>query len=239
MSGTTTMDHTTLDSPVAESGLDEFSYRPVPPLVPISVAMAFLSITAFMWDVFIAVPLVGMVLAMVAWRKIARSNGDYSGGRLAAIMTFVLPALAVGAAVFHVTSFLTELPPGYQRVNFAADISLKGFVVDNGTPAVHPDVQKIAGNEVFLKGFMYPTKQMEELTTFVLCKDSGDCCFGGQPKQTDMIYIEMEPGKMVDYRPGLVAVAGKFEATPTMDPTGLNPVYKLTCEYFAPAKTSY
>jgi hypothetical protein len=228
-----------LEAPPLEPEQDEFSYRPVPPLVPISAAMVFLSITAFMWDVFIAVPIIGTVLAVLAWRKIARSNGDYSGGTVAAALAFLLPTIAVGAAAFHVVSFLTELPPGYQRVSFATDISQKGFVVEDGQPAVHPDVQKIAGNEVFLKGFMYPTKQMEDITSFVLCKDSGDCCFGGQPKQTDMIYIEMEPGRRVHYRAGLVAVAGKFEATPTLDPTGLNPVYKLTCEYFAPAKTSY
>ncbi|HUQ68076.1 MAG TPA: hypothetical protein VM165_01050 [Planctomycetaceae bacterium] len=234
MSGTATMDETTV-----EPGQDEFSYRPVPPLVPISAAFVFLSITAFMWDVFIAVPVIGTVLALVAWRQIARSNGDYSGGWVAAAMSALLPAIAIGAAAFHIASFLTELPPGYQRVSFATDISLKGFVAENGQMGLHPDVQKLAGSEVFLKGFMYPTKDYRDLTSFVLCKDSGDCCFGGQPKPTDMIFIEMQPGKVVDHRPGLVAVAGKFEATPTMDPTGLNPVYKLTCEYFAPAKTSY
>jgi len=222
-----------------EPALDEFGYRPVPPLVPISVACVFLSVTAFMWDVFVAVPLVGMVLALVAWRKIARSNGDLGGGRVAAVTSILLPAIAGGAVAFHAYSFLTELPPGFERVSFATDISAKGFVVEGGVPGLHPDVKNLDGANVFLKGFMYPTRQTQDLTTFVLCKDSGDCCFGGQPKQTDMIFIEMENGKTVNYRAGLVAVAGQFAAQPTLDPTGLNPVYKLTCEYFSPAKTSY
>jgi hypothetical protein len=239
MSGTATMNDATLDRESLEPAQDEFAYRPVPPLVPISLACVFLSVTAFMWDVFLAVPLIGSVLALIAWRQIARAPGEYSGGRMAVVAAFLLPVIAVGAVAFHVVNFLSELPPGFQRVSFATDISLKGFVNDNGQMGLHPEVKQLAGSEIFLKGFMYPTKQMDELTSFVLCKDSGDCCFGGQPKPSDMIYIEMEPGKLVNYRPGLVAVAGKFEATPTMDPTGLNPIYKLTCEYFAPAKTSY
>jgi hypothetical protein len=222
-----------------ESRDDEFAYRPLPTLVPVSVACVFLSVTAFMWDVFIAVPLVGAVLALIAWRKIARSNGDYSGGLLAATMTFVLPAIAIGAVAFHAYSFATELPPGYARVSFATDIADKGFVVADGQAALHPDVEKLDGTPVFVKGYMYPERQTAGLTSFVLCKDSGDCCFGGQPKQTDMIYVEMAPGRTINYRAGLVSVAGEFRAQPTMDPAGLNPVYKLNCEFFSPAKTSY
>ncbi|MBI1344694.1 DUF3299 domain-containing protein [bacterium] len=229
---------TLIDFPT-ETSPNEFQYRPVPPLVPVSAAFILLSITAFMWDMLVIVPVIGCVLAFLAWRQVARSPQFYSGGIAARVIFSILVIMAVGASSLHAYSFATEVPEGFERVSFATDISEKGFVVDEGKMGLHPDVQKLTDQPVFLKGYMYPTKQTHDLETFVLCKDSGDCCFGGQPKVTDMIYVEMAKGKLVHHRTGLVAVAGTFKATPTLDPTGLNPVYKLECEFFSGAKTSY
>ncbi|MDP1796312.1 MAG: DUF3299 domain-containing protein, partial [Planctomycetaceae bacterium] len=184
-------------------------------------------------------PLMGAILAFIALRKIRRSNGDYSGGKLALICCVVLMATTVSAAGFHAYNFATELPEGYQRVSFPMEISAKGFMTVEGLSKVHPDVEKFAGQPIFTKGFMYPTKQTTGLTSFLLCKDSGDCCFGGQPKQTDMIFVQMAEGQTADFRAGLVAVAGEFQARPTVDETGLNPVYRIDAKIFGPAKTGY
>lgn len=219
--------------------LNEFEYRPVPPLVPVSAAFVLLSVMAFAWDVFVAVPLIGTVLAFIAWRQVATSQGTYSGGAVAKATLILLPVMTLSAVGVHAYSFATEIPPGYRRISFAADISDKGFLMDQGRAAVHPDVDALTKEPVFLKGYMYPTKQSENLKGFVLCKDSGDCCFGGQPKVTDMMYVEMQDGQQVNFRSGLVAVAGELKISPTVDQTGLNAVYKLECDFFSGAKTSY
>lgn len=218
---------------------NEFNYRPVPPLVPISAAFVFLSPLAFVWDAMTLVPLVGAVLGFLAWRQVRRSPADFSGGKLAAICAIVLLTTTVSAAGFHAYNFATEVPEGFQRVSFPNDISSKEFVTIEGEKKVHPDVEQLSGKPVFLKGFMYPTKQTEGLTSFLLCKDSGDCCFGGQPKQSDMIFVQMAEGQTANFRAGLVAVAGDFQAQPTLDATGLNPVYKIDAKIFSPAKTGY
>jgi len=77
------------------------------------------------------------------------------------------------------------------------------------------------------------------LQRFVLCKDMGDCCFGGNPKPTDMIVVEMDGHSRVDFRSGMVAVAGVFRTHADVGAAGLNPVYKLDCSFFNVAKTSY
>ncbi len=218
---------------------NEFNYRPVPPLVPVSAAFLFLSPLAFVWDTMTLIPLLGGLLALVAMRQIRRARGDYSGGKLAAVCAILLFTTSVSAAAFHAYNFAAELPEGYQRVSFPNDISDKGFITEDGETKVHPDVEQLTGKPIFLKGFMYPTKQTEGLTSFLLCKDGEQCCFGGQPKQSDMIYVKMAEGQTVDYRKGLVAVAGEFQAQPTLDETGLNPVYKVDAKIFAPAKTGY
>lgn len=233
MSATMTMDY---EQPEVTN---EFNYRPIPPLVPISAAFVLLSPLAFVWDSMALLPLVGAILAFLALRKIRRSNGDYSGGKLAAICCLVLMTTTVSAASFHAYNFATELPEGYQRVSFPMDISAKGLVTVEGQTKPHPDVEKLAGQPVFLKGFMYPTGKTKGLTSFLLCKDSGDCCFGGQPKQTDMISVQMADGQTADFRAGLVAVAGEFHTGATVDATGLNPIYRLEAKVFSPAKTGY
>lgn len=58
---------------------------------------------------------------------------------------------------------------------------------------------------------MYPSRQREGLKEFVLVKDTGDCCFGKQPKLSDMIVVHMKDGQTVNYREQqLVSVAGVF-----------------------------
>jgi hypothetical protein len=218
---------------------NEFHYRPIPPLVPVAATFVALSLSAYAWDLLTVVPLVGSVIAWFAWRQVAREPGAYSGVSVAKASIVLTPLILVSALVLHAYSFATEVPEGFRRISFASDISDKGMVIDQGQAFVPKTVEELADQAVFLKGYMYPTKQVSGIPSFVLCKDTGDCCFGGQPKATDMIYIEMQGGKTVNYRSGMVSVAGVFKISPTLDPNGLNPVYKLDCDYFSPAKSSY
>jgi hypothetical protein len=228
----------TIDRPL-DLEYAEFEYRPVPVLVPIAGLFVFLSGLAFVWAELLFVPVIGAVLAMMAWWKIRAAAGAYTGGLTAIALLVLLLSLTGSAAAFHVYNYATELPEGFQRVSFATEISDKGFIVENGVSGLHPDVAQLNGKSVFLKGFMYPTRQTEGLKSFVLCKDSGDCCFGGQPKATDMIYVEMVGDQRVNFRTGLIAVAGTFLTQPTVDETGLQPVYRIDCERFGGAKSAY
>lgn len=216
----------------------EFTYRPIPLLVPISLGFVFLSIMAALTAELLVIPLVGATLAIIARRQIRQSEGQLSGDWLALASLVLQIAIGVVFAAMHSYSYATELPPGFERVNFTMQISKKGFTNEGGRLGIHPDVQKLVDQKVMIKGYMYPQKTSDGLTTFVLCKDSGDCCFGGQPKPTDMILVNMK-GDAAQFRTGLVAVAGVFRASPTVDESGLQPVYQLDCEHFGAAKTWY
>lgn len=217
----------------------EFLYRPIPVLVPISLGFVFLSFVAAMMAELIVVPILGAGLAWIALRQIRQSQGSF-GGRGLAIGSLVSQLLlAISFAAMHGYSFATEVPPGYERVNFTRDISGKGFTNEGGRLGIHPEVQKLDNQKVMIKGYMYPTKTMDGLTSFVLCRDSGECCFGGQPKITDMIQVRMKGGNYARFRTGLVAVAGVFHPSPAVDESGLQPVYQLECDHFGQAKTWY
>ncbi|MEK6257939.1 MAG: DUF4190 domain-containing protein [Planctomycetota bacterium] len=220
---------------------EEFLYRPIPSLVPVSMAFVLISLVASIWDVLLIVPLIGATLAVMALRQIRHSQGTLSGSLLATASLSLQVAMFVGFAAMHAYSYATEVPPGYERINFTNDISKKGFTNQNGLLGIHPDVQKLVGQKVMIKGYMYPTKQMTGIKSFVLCRDNGDCCFGGQPKTTDMILVKMNGDKTVDFHDNkvMVSVSGVFKAEPTVDETGLQPVYQLEGEFFGKAKTLY
>ncbi|HEY0983771.1 DUF3299 domain-containing protein [Schlesneria sp.] len=219
---------------------DTFQYQPMPPLVPISMAFVCLSLLAGLSDLLLIIPMVGIVLSFIGYYQISRSRGELSGGVLALSSLVLMLLIFIAFASLHLHSYATEVPVGYSRVNFNQDISQKGFPTENGQPGIHPDVAKLADQPIYLKGYMFPFRETKGLKSFVLCKDSGDCCFGGQPKPTDMILINMMDGQTVDYHEKqLVGVAGTLKIEPTYDESGLNPVYQLDCQHFAPAKTWY
>lgn len=133
------------------------------------------------------------------------------------------------SAAIWIQGYRTEVPEGFRRISFLDDISQKGFVVSKKSNDIfHPEVKKLDGQKIFLKGYMYPTKQMNGLTTFLLVKDMGQCCFGGNPKPCDMVLVNMESQKAVNYLQGLVSVSGVFHCQPgSVGPANLNPVYTM------------
>jgi hypothetical protein len=192
-------------------------------------------------ELLLVVPLVGIVLAFVAYFQVSRSRGDLSGGGLALGSLILMLLMFLGFGASHVIAYTTEVPDGYERINFTTDISQKGFETVGGRMAIHPDVAKLANKPIYLKGYMYPFRETHGLKSFVLCKDTGECCFGGKPKPTDMILINMTDDQAVNYQDKrLVGVAGILRVEPkTIDESGLTPVYQMDCKFFAPAKTWY
>jgi hypothetical protein len=121
-----------------------------------------------------------------------------------------------------------------------SDISRKGFIEEEGTKSFHPDIAQLDNGKLFFKGYMYPDGRVEDIDSFILCKDSGDCCFGGNPKLTDMIRVVMnkETG-MAKFYPNLVSVAGEFSLKDIRRAGELMPVYELDATHFRVSKNLY
>ena len=116
--------------------------------------------------------------------------------------------------------------------------------VENGYLVPHPDVLALDNEKIFLKGYMYPTRQTEGIQVFVFCRDSGDCCFGGTPKVEDMIVVRLEGDKTTDFAPGLVSVAGTFKLRRNLDETygsltGAEPIYEMSAIQVEPSRTGF
>jgi hypothetical protein len=220
---------------------NEFDYRPLPPLAAVTAVLGVISLLALITEFALPFAILGIALGILAKRQISRSNGEYSGIWLVRCGLALCALCLFGGSAFHAYVYATEVPEGYERVSFVVDISKKDFIEIEGKPDFHPDVRALDGKKLFLKGYMYPDGRVEGLRQFILCKDSGECCFGGKPALTDMIFINIPDGvPPARYYEGLVAVAGDFLIAPDLRRAGeLKPAYRIDASHFELARKLY
>ncbi len=218
---------------------EAFEYRPMPALAPVCAVLGFCSLTALLGLFGIALAAFGTLIGLLTLWQIHRSQGLYSGKGL--VLGGLISSLLLGLSgvALQVYNYQHEVPDGYERVSFARQISARGFVNQDGYQGVHPEVEALTEKPIFLKGFMYPTNQEYNLTSFLMLKDSGQCCFGGQPELQDMIGVAMTPGNEVDYYNSRVAVAGKLKINPNYRGGSLEPLYLFEADKFYKARTSF
>jgi len=190
---------------------NDFPYRAISRAAVASIVMLPIAllglIQAFAPLLFFAV--IGLICAVLALRSIARWPDEYSGRSLALIGAVLSGLLLVGGTSRHAYVYATEVPEGYQRVSF----------YDFQQPQTAPDVPtaralEFDGQNIFIKGYIHPSSGSGLLRRFILVPDLGTCCFGGQPRSTDMIEVTLTKGQKV--RSGLTKrkLAGKFTINP-------------------------
>ena len=62
-----------------------------------------------------------------------------------------------------------------------------------------------------IQTYVYPDGQLDNIKQFVLVPDMGTCCFGGQPKLTDMVQVRLEGGLTTRYNRYKKKLAGVFK----------------------------
>ena len=163
----------------------------------------------FGWSL-VAVPLIGVVLAGIALRDIASRHPLLTGRPLAIVALGVsLITLATSIAA-HAHEYATELPEGFVRLSYA---DLQPAEGEQATRVPDP-ARAMDGRDVLLKGYIYPGKQQHGLVQFLLVRDQGDCCFGGNPKITDRVLVQLADPAGIDFTPKLTKVAGRFRVQP-------------------------
>jgi hypothetical protein len=69
-----------------------------------------------------------------------------------------------------------------------------------------------------LTGYMYPGSRQRGISDFLLVRDQGDCCFGGNPKITDRVLVRLTDQTGIEFTPRLVKIAGRFRVEPAGAP---------------------
>lgn len=216
-----------------------FEYRPVPVLAVVALVLGVLSVMAFFGITGMFVAGIGVIISAISLLKIARSEGALGGRRLTLFGLACSVLFLGGGMTYQRHLYLNEVPEGFERVSFAQEIAKKDFQVIGGQKTVHPDVEKLVGKPIFLKGFMYPTGQQSGLGSFLLVKDSKACCFGGNPALTDMIGVVMQDEKTVDYYSGRVSVCGELTINTNFQGGENEPIYLMTGRIVSKSKTAF
>ena len=174
----------------------EGRYRAIAGTAIAAAVVAALSPLAFLdWSLAV-VPILGVVLGIMSYRTITLS-----------VVSLVTGLVTLSQA------YAAELPEGYERLNYGLLQPLPGDPPD----AVPDTARTMDGRNVLLKGYMYPGKQQTGITQFLLVRDQGDCCFGGNPKITDRVLVQLkDPGhpKGIDFSSRLTKIAGRFAIRP-------------------------
>lgn len=186
----------------------EFPYRAVSRAAVVSVILALLAAIGLFptFMPMLGVSVVGVLAALMGMRAIKKYPREFSGAPVATIGIALNLLLLVGGSALHIYTYYTEVPDGYERVQF---YQLQTPESEGDGPAEM--AYKIDGDPVFLKGYIHPSSGSGMLRQFILVPDLGTCCFGGQPRSSDMIEVTLTGGKTV--KAGLMRkkLAGTFQ----------------------------
>jgi hypothetical protein len=173
--------------------------------------LAVLSPIAFFDWWLAAVPALAIVLGLIGWRQVASRPEVLTGLPLATGGAAFACCTLAGSLVWLSIQYAAELPDGYSRIDYAILQPAEG----EPQTAVPESATDLDGRLVLLKGYMYPGKEQRGIAEFLLVRDQGDCCFGGNPKITDRVLVRLADRQGIDFTPRLVKIAGRFAVRPT------------------------
>lgn len=187
----------------------------------VALVLGLLSFLAMADYWLVAVPIVGVIWAIVALRQI-RQRPDELTGRAMAWAGLALSAVLIplGPAWVY-RGEITPIPPGYKWISYDVlqpDPHVIGEIVPQSAVALN-------SQKIYIKGYVYAGSDTAGIQKFVLCRDAGTCCFGGNPKVTDRIVVSLANPSGIIYTKQPVRVAGTFRFSPRQAPGGIGVAY--------------
>jgi hypothetical protein len=214
--------------PEVSDSTDYTQYKALSAAAVASLVLGILSLLAFLHPWFVVIPVIGVVVGMLARKKIRANPAELTGDPVAKAGLMLCLVFGIAGPGYQGYVYATEVPDWAKRISYAElqpDESVPGQVIP-------PSAVQLNGQKVFIKGYMYPGKEIDGIKQFVLCRDQGDCCFGGKPKITDRIEVTLADPLRISHSSRLVRVAGTFRIEPTQTADGLGAVlYHLDGEY--------
>jgi hypothetical protein len=204
------------------------TYRAISSAAVASLAISALSFLALLdWSLGV-VPMVSIALGLLALRRIQKLPLELTGERLALAGILISSLFLAGGWMRLAWLTATEVPPGYRRLSFD---ELQPDPAD-ANQTVPPAALKFDGQRVFLKGYAFPGRERQGIKKFVLVRDNGQCCFGGNPKLTDMVEVTFGGNLAMDFSTNMRHVAGTFHVAPGAGIDGLpRVIYHLDADY--------
>jgi hypothetical protein len=196
-------------------------YRALSTAAVTALVFGLLSLAAFLDYWLVVLPAVGVVWGLIALRQIRARPGELTGKGLAMCGMAMSSVLLIAGPGWVYYDDMSQVPPGYQWISYD-ELQPNPQVAGELVPQSALDLN---GKKIFIKGFVFAGSKSEGIQQFMLVRDAGTCCFGGNPKITDRIVVDLgTPGGMM-YTKQIVRVAGVFHVNPSQGPGGIGAVY--------------
>lgn len=197
-------------------------YRAVSKAAVASLVFGVLAVLGLFFPALVLLGVLGVGVGLIGLRGIKLYPQELTGAWAAWIGVFLSATLAVAGTARHSYVYATEVPEGYVRISFA---NLQPSTEQPDLP-VSPESLEFDGKKIFVKGYMYPDGSTNNIKRFVLVPDMGTCCFGGQPKLTDMIEVTLQDPLRAAYAVRKMSLGGVLHVDTRLKPvSGLNGVF--------------
>lgn len=205
-------------------------YRSISSLAVTSLLLSLISLVMVLAIVLAPVAIVGIVLGICAVHSIRKNRETLTGTKMAiAGIVISVFALVAGTSRYVYDEYLS-LPEGYEVVAFGLLQTQPNQPLGQPVP---DSALELDGKQVLLRGYVYPHAQKTGLTRFVMVPDFDTCCFGGQPKLTDMVEVRLTDPLTVDFSFSRRKIGGTLRVHPDLkkieDLTGV--FYELEADY--------
>ncbi len=136
-------------------------------------------------------------------------------------------------ALLILLAFTTREAAAQQPRNISFD-TVK-FEMTKGEPferkMLTPEIEKLVGTKIRIRGWILPGGQATGLTDFVLVRDNQECCFGPKAALFDCMMVKMINGESTDFTNRPIAIDGIFNIREEKFPDGTwMSIYHLTAE---------
>jgi len=201
-----------------------------------SLILGILSALTFVSVLYVIFAIMGVVLGVIAIRKILRAAQELEGLGIASAGVALSTLMAVVGVSYQVYMIRYEIPAGYVVLDFA------DLIADHRTGRIPDRIVRLTphrdelgnpypGTPVFIEGYMFPTRQTTELRSFMLVPSIGQGQFGSLTRDpTQMIDVTLPGDRCVSYRSTPVKVGGILAVNPDYAP-GETP-YGLRADIF-------
>lgn len=205
-------DHDLVDSHEDDNAIED--YRAISSLAIVGLVLSLLSTVVLLNMATAPLSVAGIVISGLAVWRIRRRSDELIGlgvARMGLVLSSVLLVSGITKASYV---YATEVPEGFQRLSF------RNLQPPRDAPPqqlLPEDVKEWDGVDIFIKGYIHPSTpggSRTDIQKFILVPDQGTCCFGGQPKLTDMVQVSMLDGKSADYSMWARGVWGRFHVRP-------------------------
>lgn len=196
-----------------------------------SLILGFLSSLTIISGVFFIFPLIGIVLGVFATRKILKAPDVLSGLGTATAGIALSIVFAIVGLCSQYYLYIYSVPPGYVPIDF------KMLAADPKTGRVPPEIVALAeagktqGVRVFIEGFMYQTRNMNDIESFYLVPALEQSKFAALTRSpTAMIEVNLTGDLLASYRTSPVRVGGILHVN--QEYTNDNLPYRIEADLF-------